>query len=257
MLFSTKNGPIIPLDQNPYQPVTCFVCLGFQCMRAGFLCPNCDNIGCLHTRQDQNEFYLKRWFFLPKSSSSISLSQAHLAKRKRVGWSIGFNSWTNWSLYGVIQNSSQWCFRNVQLLRTTVNWYWCRFTHTIVHSSNILGWGCQFLLLISQDNENTELMVFFFFQNPYTIFAHILQYYHDFESNVVIFLSDVEAYIQTYSSGGRIKLIICQIRHELSITIHEISASWKNVRWRTQYNIASLNINLTLKVTDRTIVLLA
>ena len=46
--------------------------------------------------------------------------------------------------------------------------------------------------------------------------------------------SVVQAYTQPYSFGGRIKLIICQIRHELSVIIHEISTSWKkNVRWRT------------------------
>ena len=39
--------------------------------------------------------------------------------------------------------------------------------------------------------------------------------------------SIVQAYIQSYSFGGRIKLIICRIRHELSVTIHEISTSWK------------------------------
>ena len=38
-----------------------------------------------------------------------------------------------------MQNSSQWCLRNFQLLRTTVNWYWWRFTHTFCHSINILG----------------------------------------------------------------------------------------------------------------------
>ena len=82
----------------------------FQC--AGFLCPKCDNFPCLHTRQDQNKPYLKRWLF-----SAVSRSQAHLAKRKCIGWSIGFNSWTNWTLYGIIkvfmQNLSQWCLRNV------------------------------------------------------------------------------------------------------------------------------------------------
>ena len=31
-----------------------------------------------------------------------------------------------------------------------------------------------------------------------------------------------EAYTQPYSFGGGIKLIICQIRLELSVTIHEI-----------------------------------
>ena len=40
--------------------------------------------------------------------------------------------------------------------------------------------------------------------------------------------SVVQAYTQPYSYSGRIKLIICQIRHELSVTIHEISNSWKN-----------------------------
>ena len=35
-------------------------------VRTGFLCPKCDNFACLHTRQDQNEFHLKRWFFFAK-----------------------------------------------------------------------------------------------------------------------------------------------------------------------------------------------
>ena len=54
--------------------------------------------------------------------------------------------------------------------------------------------------------------------------------------------SVVQAYTEPYSFSGRIKLIICGIRHELSVTIHEISISWKNVRWRTiigHYNILS------------------
>ena len=45
--------------------------------------------------------------------------------------------------------------------------------------------------------------------------------------NVTIFPSVVQAYTQPYSFGGSIKLIICQIRHELSVTIHQISFSWK------------------------------
>ena len=39
--------------------------------------------------------------------------------------------------------------------------------------------------------------------------------------------SVVQAHTQPYSFGGRIKLIICQIRHELSVTIHEISTGCK------------------------------
>ena len=38
---------------------------------------------------------------------------------------------------------------------------------------------------------------------------------------------DSKAYTQPYSCGERIKLIICQIRYELGVTIHEISTSWK------------------------------
>ena len=43
-----------------------------------------------------------------------------------------------------------------------------------------------------------------------------------------------QACTQPYSFGGRIKLIICQIMRELSVTVDEISTSWKKyVRWRT------------------------
>ena len=37
--------------------------------------------------------------------------------------------------------------------------------------------------------------------------------------------SIVQQYTQPYSFGGRIKLITCQIRHELSVTIHEIGTT--------------------------------
>ena len=88
----------------------------FQCTRAGFLCPKCDNFACLHTRQDQNELYLKRWCFF--------------------------------------------------------------FAKIGIFCKSIAG-------LLSK------------------------------------------AYTQPYSFGGGIKLIICQIRHELSFSIHEICSSWK------------------------------
>ena len=39
-----------------------------------------------------------------------------------------------------------------------------------------------------QDNEHTELTMLLFLQNPYAIFAHILQYYRDLQSNVAILL---------------------------------------------------------------------
>ena len=118
--FSKKNFPIMPLDQNPHQPLV-FGASDFQSMRAGFLYPKCDNFACLYTHQDQNELQLKRWFF-----------------------------------------------------------------------------------------------------------------YHDRQSNVAIFPSVVQVYTQPYSFGGRIKLIICQIRPDISVTIHEISTSWKKKRWMAE-----------------------
>ena len=48
-------------------------------------------------------------------------------------------------------------------------------------------------------------------------------------------LSVIQAYTQPYSPGGSIKIIISQIRHELSVTIHEWSTSWKKVGWRILY----------------------
>ena len=99
----------------------------FQWMRAGFLCPKCDNFACLHTRQGQNKLHRRIWFF-----------------------------------FGIFCKS---------------------------------------------------------FAGPLP--------------------SVLQAYTQPYSFGGRIKLIICKIRHELSATIHEISTIWqkkkKNVKWRTFY----------------------
>ena len=38
--------------------------------------------------------------------------------------------------------------------------------------------------------------------------------------------SVVQACTQPYSFDGRIKLIICQLRYELSVTFHEISTRW-------------------------------
>ena len=84
-----------------------------------------------------------------------------------------------------------------------------------------------------QDNKHTELMLVFFFNKIRTKLndrmSYILQHSYDFQSNVAIFPSVVEAYTQPYSFSGGIKLTICQIRHDLSVTIYEIST--KNVRW--------------------------
>ena len=58
-----------------------------------------------------------------------------------------------------------------------------------------------------------EKMIFFF--------AKIGIFYMSLRPSVV------QAYTQPYSFGGNIKLIICQMTHKLSVTIHEISTRWK------------------------------
>ena len=127
-----KNGPIMSLYQNP------------QCMRAGFLCLKCDNFAWLHTCQDQNELHLKRFIYLPKSASS----QAHLAKRKRIQWSIGFNSWTNWTLYGVIPKKL-WklmlmAFHSHFLPQQQYSRVYALF---LAFQALVYRWGCQFFSL--------------------------------------------------------------------------------------------------------------
>ena len=106
-------------------------------------------------------------WFLPKSSSSVSPLQAHLAKRKHIGWS---------SLYAkFISMMSPKC----SIVENELNWW--RFTlHTFCCSSKIIGCMHCFLSLFSLDNENAEVRVLPSFHNSYAIFSHILQDYHDF-----------------------------------------------------------------------------
>ena len=149
--------------------------------RAGFLYPKCDNFACLHTRQDQNELHMKRWFFCR--------SQAPLVKRKHIGWSIGFNYWTNWTLYGIIPRSlykihlndvsemfNCWERRWIEVDGAATAAIFSIFINALFLASHALvyWWECQFLSLFSQDNEHTELTVILCFQNPYAIFAHNL-----------------------------------------------------------------------------------
>ena len=127
-------------------------------------------------------------------------------------------------------------------------------THTICHSSNILGcmhcfwlftlWfndkDASFFHFFSQDTEHTELTVLLFYQNPYAIFAHILQHCHDFQNNVAIFPSFVQAYTimlldqnphQTVTPFGCIGLFnVIQMRQFYMFTTLENIATflWKS-----------------------------
>ena len=82
----------MPLDQNPHQRVTRSGCVGFSMYVCGFSVPQMRQFCLGH--QDRNDLHRKRWYFLSKSASSVSRTQAHLTKRK-----------PNWTLYGVIPRS--------------------------------------------------------------------------------------------------------------------------------------------------------
>ena len=126
--------------------------LAFQCMCAGFLCPKCDNFACLHTRQDKNELYLKRRFFLPKSASSKSRSQPDLTEQKHIGFPIGFNSWINWTLYIVSEMLHFWEWRCIYVdgaSRTlSATAAICLGVRIVFGFYGLVyRWGCQFLSL--------------------------------------------------------------------------------------------------------------
>ena len=60
----------------------------------------------------------------------------------------------------------------------------------------------------------------------------------------------IQAYTEPHSFDGRIKLIIYQVRHWLSVTIHESSTNWKkNVRWRT--HVVSTGMRYVLRGSRR------
>ena len=71
----------------------------FQCMRAVFLYPKYDNFACLR--------------YVPVSLSHWMVNWLQLLNQLNFVWR-----------HSKVQNSSQWCLRNVQLLRTMVNWCW-------------------------------------------------------------------------------------------------------------------------------------
>ena len=70
--FLKKNCPIMPLDQNPHEAVPHFG-FGFSMYACRFSVRKYDNFPCLRTRQDQNEFHLKRYFFDDNLQSNVAI----------------------------------------------------------------------------------------------------------------------------------------------------------------------------------------
>ena len=141
-----------------------FGALAFQCMHAGFLCPKCDNFACLHTRQDQIEVHLKRWFFFSKINIFCKSIAGPLSEAK-THWTVNWLQLLNqlnfvWDQTKVLmQNSSQWCLRNVQLLRTMVNWA------ELGHSGALIGDDQIYNVIVTAH----DFIIFFFIVIPIII----------------------------------------------------------------------------------------
>ena len=179
----------------------------------------------------------EKMIFLPKSASSLSRSQAHLAKRKRIGWSIGFNSWTNWTLYDLLPRSL--CKIRLNDVSETFNCWKRRWidvdgaSHTLSATAAIFS-GVRNVFGFSRFGLSMRMPVsinFFTRQRTYgadgaSLHPKSVPNFRTHSATLPWFSGYCDI-TQPYSFGGRIKLIICRIRHKLSVTIHEISTSWK------------------------------
>ena len=122
--FSKKNGPIMPLDQNPQQTVTRFGCVGFSVYACEFSVTQIATIWLVYIPA---KIIWKDYFFLPKSASSISRSQVYLAKRYSSVYTTLFVRRKDKTNYLSNQTWAK-CYysRNKYYLKINVRW-WTQF----------------------------------------------------------------------------------------------------------------------------------
>ena len=132
------------LDQNPHQTVTSLGCISFSMYSCGFSVPQMQQF-CLFTYPLRSKWASSEMMIFSGKIGIFCKSIAGPLSGAKTHWLISWLQLLNqldfvWRHTKVfMRNSSQWCLWNVQLLRTTVNWCWWRFTHTLCHNSNILG----------------------------------------------------------------------------------------------------------------------
>ena len=149
----------MPLNQNPHQTVTRVGYAGFPIYACGFTVPQMRQY-CLFSYPPRSKWAsFKKIIFFAKIGNyykSIAVPLSEAKTHWMVNWLQILNqlnfAWCHTKVF--MQNSSQWCLQNDQLLRTVVNWCWWRFAHTFCHNSNILGcthcfWLFTFFLFIS------------------------------------------------------------------------------------------------------------
>ena len=133
-------------------------------MRAGFLCPKCENFTCLHIRQDPNELHLKIWLFchlplwlLAKLYKSIAgpLSEA------KTHWMVNWHELLA-SYQGLHSKFVSMMSPKCSIVENDGNYCWWRFKHTFSYSSNILGcMYCFWLFTLWFIDEESSFFHFF------------------------------------------------------------------------------------------------
>ena len=133
----------MPLDQNPHQIVTRFEYVAFSMYACGLSVPHMRQF-CLFTYLPRSKWassekkicFAKIGIFCKSIAGTLSKAKTLW----KVNWLQLLNQFNFVRRHAKVfmQNSSLWCLRNVQLLRTTVNWCWWLYTHTFCHSSHIL-----------------------------------------------------------------------------------------------------------------------
>ena len=164
--------------------------LDFQCIRAGFLCSKCDNFACFYTRQDQNELHLKRWFFFFVKIDIFCKLIAGALSEAKTHWMVGWLQlpnqlnfvWRHAKFVYMMSPRTSMNGDDLMLMALYTNFlqqqqYSRVYALFLTFHALVYLWVCQFISLFSQDNEHTEQTILLFFQNPYEIFAHILQHY--------------------------------------------------------------------------------
>ena len=141
--------------KNPRQTETRFECLGFS-MRV-FCAPNARMLACIpaciRTRQDQNELCMASYQGLFAKFVSMMCPKCSIVE--------------NW-------------VGAARPLSATAALY------SDVRTFFGLSMRMPVSFTFSQDNEHTEVTVLLFFKNQYPMFAHVLQYYHDFQNNITL-----------------------------------------------------------------------
>ena len=200
----------MPLDQNSHQTVTRFGCVGFLMYTCVFSVLQVRQF-CLFTHPPRSKwassekmiFFCQNRHLLyadhrPAYRSKNALDSQLASTPEPIElFMVTYQDLCAKFLsimspkYAIVENDGELMLMALHKHFLPQRQYSRVYTLFLAFQALVHRWGCQFLSLFSQDTEHMELTVLLFFQNPYSIFTHILQHYHDLQSNVAIFPSEL------------------------------------------------------------------